>query len=74
MQGLRKGKGSQTFLWLISLHSGKSLLPTPSQSSPHMSHTGGYCYSVIWKSNSSLLSVPSPAVHKERTVQEWGRG
>lgn len=41
---------------------------------PHMSHRGGHCYSVIWKSNSSLLSVPSPAVHKERSVQEWGRG
>ena len=46
----------------------------PNSPFPHMSHRGGYCYSVIWKSNSSLLSVPSPAIHKERTVQEWGRG
>lgn len=65
--GFRKRKGSKTLLWLISLHSGKSLLPAPSQPSlpPHMSHRGGYCYSVIWKSQSSLLSVPSPAIHKE---------
>lgn len=37
--GLRKRKGSQALLWLISPHSGKSLLPSPSQSSlpPHES-------------------------------------
>lgn len=41
---------------------------------PLMSHRGGYCCSVIWKSNSSLLSAASPAAHKERSVRAWGRG
>lgn len=44
----------------------------PNPPFPHMSHPADYSYSVIWKSNSSLLSVPSPAVHKERTVRSGG--
>lgn len=50
-------------------HSGKSLgRAVPGAPCPHMSHRGGRCYLVIWKSNSSLLPVPSPAAHKEATV------
>lgn len=52
---------------------GAPALPRPP--CPHMSHRGGGgCYLVIWKSNSFLLSAPSPAAHKEATVRGRGRG
>lgn len=62
-----------------SPHSGKSLRPSHSRPSlpPHESPGGRRRrrrYLVIWKSNSFLLSAPSPAAHKEATVRGRGRG
>lgn len=60
---------------MASLHSGKSLLPSPSPSSlpPHESLWRPQLLSHLEKQLfPPFLSVPSPAAHKERTVKDGG--
>lgn len=75
MLGLRKRKGSQTLLWLTSLHSGKSLLPTPSQTSlpPHESQGRLTASQEFGKVTLPSFPFPPPQYTRRELFRNGGR-